>query len=449
MSTVSSTTSTTSTASTASTSSSSKITFSGLASGVDTASVVSSIIKAESAPITTMENKETYLKTELETYQEFNTLLESFASSLDKLNNASDLKSYTASNNGSDYFSITTNSLATEGTHSVKVSSLAQQQKDVSSDAIADTSTTTLTGELKIGDNTLSYDSTTLSDLVDKINAGDYGMTASAINDGTGAGYRLMLTADTAGTAVAITGTGSITLDTATNGHTVTGTKAHVVVDGVDYYGTSNTMTNAIKGASLNLLGESTAANNVTIKSDAETVIATQLQELVTAYNAINTSVKTITASDAALGRSMKSVQNGLKDYLTSKSLVSLGISSDWQTGALSFDSSTCSTAYTAGSDAVKVALVGDDTNTGIMTRLNTYLTDQLDSSSGFLVTKKSSINKETARLDDSIAAFKTRMEKRQTTLETQFTAMETMVSSLNSQSTYLTNFFKTYNTSS
>jgi len=221
------------------------------------------------------------------------------------------------------------------------------------------------------------------------------------------------------------------------------------VVDGVDYYGTSNTMTNAIKGASLDLLGESTAANNVTIKSDAETVIATQLQELVTAYNAINTSIKTISTSDAALGRSLKSVQNGLKDYLTSKSLVSLGISSDWQTGALSFDSSTCSTAYTAGSDAVKVALVGDDTNTGIMTRLNTYLTDQLDSSSGLLVTKKSSIDKETARLDDSIAAFKTRMEKRQTTLEAQFTAMETMVSSLNSQSTYLTNFFKTYNTSS
>ena len=98
----------------------------------------------------------------------------------------------------------------------------------------------------------------------------------------------------------------------------------------------------------------STSAKSVSIKSDAESVIATQLQELVTAYNAINTSIKTISASDSTLANSMKSVQNSLKNYLTSKSLVSLGISSDWEAGALSFDSATCSTAYTADSQRLR-----------------------------------------------------------------------------------------------
>jgi flagellar hook-associated protein 2 len=39
-----------------------------------------------------------------------------------------------------------------------------------------------------------------------------------------------------------------------------------------------------------------------------------------------------------------------------------------------------------------------------------------------------------------------TRLEKRRATLESQFAAMETLVSSLNSQGDYLTSFFESYN---
>jgi len=40
------------------------VTFSGLASGIDTASIIESLIEIESAPITTMENTQTYLETQ-------------------------------------------------------------------------------------------------------------------------------------------------------------------------------------------------------------------------------------------------------------------------------------------------------------------------------------------------------------------------------------------------
>jgi flagellar hook-associated protein 2 len=436
--------------STVSSTSTGTVTFSGLASGIDTASIVESLITIEKAPITTMENTQTYLETKLDTYTEFNTLLDSFYASVAGLNSEDDLNSFEVTNTGSDYFSVSTTSLADAGNYSVEVVSLAQQQKDVSTNYIADTDSTSLSGALQIGDKTLDYDSVTLSDLVDQINDGDYGVTASVINDGTGSGYRLMLAADTAGEELEITGTGSIELDTATDGHKVDGTKAHLIVDGIDYYSASNTVTSAINGATITLLAESEdGADNVKIASDAESVISTQVQEMVEAYNAVNTYIDTIYDSDPTLANSMKTVQRSLRNYLTSDTFINLGVSSDWETGALTFDSDAFSDAYDDDADAIKTALFGDDDNEGIMSRLDEYLTEQLDSATGFLVTKKTSIDKQTSDLEDKITAMETRLEKRQATLEAQFSAMETLVSSLNSQGDYLTSFFEDYNSSS
>ncbi|WP_028580554.1 flagellar filament capping protein FliD [Desulfogranum japonicum] len=431
------------------------ITFSGLASGIDTASIVESIIEVESAPIETMESKQEYLETKLDAYTEFNTLLETFYSSALALNDESDLNTYDVTNNGSEYFSISTTSLANEGTYRVKVVSLAQQQKDISEDYIADTDTTLLTGELQIGEKTLTYENVTFDELVEMINEGDYGVSATIVDDGAededgeAKGYRLMLTADTSGEAIELAGTGSITFDTDTNGHTIEGTQAHVVVDGVDYYASSNTMTNAIKGASITLMGESDSASNVKIESDIESNITTQLEELISAYNAINTYVDTIYDSDSTLANSMKTIQRSLRSYLTSSDLVSMGVESDWETGELSLDTNTLSEAYEADSEGVIAALIGDDENDGIMTRLNDFMDDQLDSGTGFLANKENSIDAEMERLDERIEAMEIRLEKRQETLQAQFSAMETLISSLNSQADYLTNFFEDYSSSS
>jgi flagellar hook-associated protein 2 len=142
-------------------------------------------------------------------------------------------------------------------------------------------------------------------------------------------------------------------------------------------------------------------------------------------------------------------VQRSLKNYLTTSGLVSFGVASDWQTGELSFDSDTFATAYAADPDGVKIALLGDGDSDGIMNRLDDYLSDQLNATTGFMITKNTSLEKQMSRLDDSISAMETRLEKRQELLEAQFSAMETLMSSLNSQGDYLTSFFESYNASS
>lgn len=432
-----------------STSSSGTVSFSGLASGIDTDSIVDSLIEVESAPKTLLEDKVTYLETKKETYEEFNILLETFYNSALGLNSRNDVKSFTVNNSGSSYFSLTTTSLASSGSHSVKVVSLAQQQKDISTNYVADTDTTTLSGTLQIGAETISYTEATLADLVSQVNKGDYGVTASLVNDGSGSGYRLMFTADTAGVTFDIVGTGDVTMDTATDGHTVAGSKAEVIIDGVSYYSATNTLTSAIKGATLTLIDISDGkSSKVSLESSAEETISSKLQELVDGYNAINEFVDTISASDPTLANSMKSVQRSLRSMLTSSTMVHLGIATDWSTGAMSFDSDAFSEAYAADAEGVLQNLFGDDDSDGIMTRLDAYMTEQMSASSGFLATKQTRIDADIDRLEDSIDAMELRLEKRRELLEAQFSAMEELISSLNSTGDYITSFFESYNKS-
>lgn len=434
---------------TISSTSSGTVSFSGLASGIDTDSIVDSLIEVESAPKTLLEDKITYLETKQSTYEEFNTLLEAFYDTTLGLNNTNDINTFEVTNAGSSYFSISTTSLTEAGSYSVEVISLAQQQKDISTNYITDTDTTTLSGELQIGEETISYSDISLEDLVTQINEGDYGVTASMVNDGSGSGYRLMFTADTAGEAIEIIGTGDVTLDTSTSGHTVEGSKAEVEVDGVTYYSSSNTITTAIKGATITLNDTSDGnSSKVSIESSAEETILTKMQEMVDAYNAINEYVDTIYDSDPTLANTMKNVQRSLRNYLTGSELVNLGISTDWETGDLELDSDVFSEAYEADSQGVIFNLFGDDDTDGILVRLDDYLSEQTNSSSGFLATKEERIDAETSRLEDAIAAMETRLEKRRETLEAQFAVMEELVSSLNSTGDYLTSFFEDYSSS-
>ncbi|MBM9616341.1 flagellar filament capping protein FliD [Desulfobulbus rhabdoformis] len=434
------------------------VSFSGLASGIDTDSIIESIIEVESAPKTLLEDKIEYLEAQQETYDDFNTLLDEFYNTALGLNSENDIKSFEVSNSGESYFSVSTSSLSSEGSYSVEVVSLAQQQKDVSTSYIEDTDSTSITGSFTLSDDDESTEDVvieyegTLEDVVSMINDGDYGLTAEIINDGSGDGYRLMLKADTAGEEIDIVSNveGDIQIDTVTNGHTVDASNAEVKVDGVTYYSSSNTLTSAIKGATLTLndISDGTTSK-VSIESSAEDEIISKMEELVDAYNAIDEYVDTVYASDSTLGNSLKTVQRSLRNYLTSDALVNAGIETDWETGELTFDTDVFSEAYEADTEGMITSLFGDDDNEGIMTTLDDYLTELMSSSEGFLATKTDKIDEETERLEDSITAMETRLEKRQELLETQFAAMEELISSLNSTGDYLTSFFEDYNSSS
>lgn len=421
------------------------ITFSGLATGLETADIIDSLIEVESAPITTMEEKIEYLETKQETFEEFDSLINTLSYELADFNTEGDLYSFDVSNTGESDFTVEASSIATEGSYSVEVVSLASRQKDVASESFDDVDTTLLSGEITIGESTISYEGVTLTELAKIINEEELGISASVIDQGN-ENYRLMFTADTAGEDVEIIGTGDVTIDTETDGHTVNGSLAQITIDGIDYYSDSNTITDSTNGLTYTLIDVSEdGAETVTVNNDTEAAMAEKVQAIVDAYNAINTYISTIYEADSSMANEMKFVSRKIKDYLTEDVFVKLGVSSDWETGELEFDSTVLSEAYEEDAEGVMLSLFGDDDNTGLMTIIDDYVATQTNSSTGFLATKNDTIDTKIDRLDEAIERMETRLEARRETLEAQFTAMETIVASLNSTGDYLTSFFESY----
>lgn len=433
----------------------STITFSGLATGLDTESIVSSLMEVEHAPVDALESNIEYLESQNETYVSFEEILSSLNSAIGALDSVSEFNSFEATASNDSCVTATASSYTKAGTYSLEIVSLAQQQKDVSAEGFSSSTDESLSGEITVGDITMTYEDMSLATLADQINEAETGVTASIVNDGTSAGLRLVLTADDAETTPKIVATGSITIDTETNGHTQNGSMAHVVVDGLDIYSANNTLTNAIYGVTLNLVGvtDDDETAYITVKADTSS-IAENVSEFVSTYNEMLTFIDEINDADSITGGKFRPLERKMQDLLstivsgssTYNSLASLGFETDSKTGELSYDASILSDALQNNLADVQNLFVGGSDNSGVAKQLSSYLEEQL-SSSGFISTKTENNEAKIARLEEDIESMETRLEKREETLNAQFSALETLVSTLNTQADFIESFFETYNT--
>jgi flagellar hook-associated protein 2 len=180
---------------------------------------------------------------------------------------------------------------ASAGSHTITVSQLAQTSSYASSEIGPDD---TLSGSLTINGQLIQIASgtnDTLSTLISWINAGDYGVTASAITDSDG-NEQLGLASTTSGTAGDISVDASQLTD-ATSGATVTfkpaqpGLDAEFSVDGLPTQtSSSNTITDAIQGVTMQLLSLSSSPVQVEITNDNSDV-ESAVSSFVSAYNTV------------------------------------------------------------------------------------------------------------------------------------------------------------------
>lgn len=424
----------------------STITFSGLASGLDTDSIVESLMEIEREPIDTLEAEIEYFESETSAYGEFETLLSNLQSSVAMMDTVDELSNYSATLSDSSLFTATASSSAAAGGYHVEVISLAEAQKDVSAEGFSDSDTELLSGSLTIGETDIEYSDVTLQELVTMINAEDTGITAGVINDGTEAGYRLTLRADEAGVTTGISGTGSISIDTTTNGHTYSASQAHIVVDNVDIYSNSNTVTSAIEGVTLELYGaESGSEITMTVATDTEE-ITSAINSFVSSFNAITQWITDQDENGWANDSSIVGAKRKLQNFLTTTvsasesftTLVQLGFSTDYQTGQISVDSDTLEAALTSDLDGVLSLFAGNDDADGIADNFYDYLDSETDSTDGILARRTDANDAIIDRTNDRIEIMEMRLEKREETLRAQYTALETLISEMNSQSSYL-----------
>ena len=80
--------------------------------------------------------------------------------------------------------------------------------------------------------------------------------------------------------------------------------------------------------------------------------------------------------------------------------------------------------------------LAGEDSVDGIMKKFNSTLLEMTSTSSGMYAEKQDRYDTAIRRLDAQISRTEPIIEKREATLRAQFSAMELLVSNMNSQST-------------
>ncbi|HCT98675.1 MAG TPA: hypothetical protein DF614_00940 [Methylococcaceae bacterium] len=251
---------------------------------------------------------------------------------------------------------------------------------------------------------------------------------------------------------VADTATPSNYVSTITASNFTTTDAANASEGGLSITRKSNTMTDAIPGATLTLVAAGTA--EVKASFDNSTVSAS-INNLANAYNTLNDTLKQLTAYDSPgsanngplLGNNtVQAILSQVKLALTSKvasasgeynSLSQLGFSFD-KKGALAVDSTLLDAALSA--DLTSVGNVFNSTN-GVATQLNTKIKQYLDAK-GTISTQQDSLNSQLKQLTVDKAAVQTRLDASQKALTAQFNAMDAAVSQFKSTGTFLTQTF-------
>lgn len=429
------------------------ISFSGLASGLDTASIVDKLVAAEKAQATTLASKQSDISTQKSIVSTLSSALSSFVTAVRAMDQDSEVRPRTAVVSDSKV-GVVVGATAATGTHSFRVKQLATTQVTSSKTFATSGAGVAGTGGLSItvGGTTksVSWDATdTLDSIASKINDASAGVSASVLHDGST--YRLVVTANNTGTAAAATfadsGSGLALSDPANL--KVPPKDAIVAIDGIDVTRGKNVITDALTGVTLTLNAEhatTDAASTGSIALDQK-ALTDKVKAIVSAYNSVNAALHnqldytgTKKGTNTLFGDSaLRQLQGSLSSVMSSEygggTLGALGLTRD-KTGTLTLDETKLTAAIAADSNAVSKVFVSGGFAAAVGTLGDTYT----QTSTGIFATKTQSLTDRSTALQKQIDRINTNADALQTRLEAQFTALEKAMSTLQSQSAYLTN---------
>lgn len=429
---------------------------SGLSSGLNTADIIDQLMQLEAVPQTRLKTQQTAEQAIQAALRSLNTntsLLGSKAETLAKPATWQTLKG-TATGAG---VSVAVTAAASASSFSVTVDRLAKTHQvaftnaAALSDVVAGSSVKLTTNDGTVHD--ISTGGGTLTEVAAAINAKSSVTSVSAttvkVADGS---YKLLTESTTTGAATSFTltnGDGSGLL----GGSTVRAGEDAQISLGVGITATSstNTFTDITPGVTLTLATSATVGSAVSIKvAQDPTSVSSAVSDLVDQVNQLLTTIDTQTATKsetAAAGvlvgdPTARTLRNQLLETVFggTGSLASLGIQTD-RYGKLVFNAETFKTAYAAdpAGVAAKFTTGATPADTGGWAARVAAVAKTASSPTGGTIT--ASINGHAtsiARLDKSITDWDDRLTMRRTSLERQYTALETALSTLQSQSTWL-----------
>jgi flagellar hook-associated protein 2 len=421
------------------------VSFSGLGSGIDTASIISALMSLERMPIDRIEAEKTRVKARQGVVQEINGLLGKLRDAAAAMYAPDALSGKTAKSADDTVATAGVEASAAKGTYNVTVTSLAQAHTTASTAGPPLVAGESL--DITVGGDTVTVaveSGDTLQDFADRINGtADVGASASVVND------KLVLISKTSGTGGAITlgGSAAAGFGFAT---TQSGLDAAATINGLAVTSSGNTIENAINGVSLTL--SKVGSTTITVGDDTAAA-QKQAQAFVDAYNALISNINAATRYDAAtktagtlqgdqtitsLGAQLRGIAGSAVSGLGGAydSLAQIGIKGSRE-GTLTLDAAAFQAALAADPDAVREVFGRDDDDgvvgatDGIARQLKSFAATF---STDILSARLTGYTTSLGRLDDKIADLEVIMDLKEQRLRAQFTAMEKAVAQFQSQ---------------
>lgn len=286
----------------------------------------------------------------------------------------------------------------------------------------------------------------TLSDLIEKINDADVGLTAAIFDDGSASPIHLSLLNSQTGraSAWAIDGTGlglqfsevSAAQDAIVAVGQGSGIGSLVVSSA------TNVVDDAVPGVRVTLSGTSETPVSVTVKQDVASITA-KIKAFVDQYNKLvdkldkydNYNVDTDTRSTLFGSSQTRRAKNDLSRLLSGRftgsaiqSLGALGFGFD-DTGKLQFDESEFNAAYADDPEAVETLFT--DENTGFGKRLDDVIDSLAAAGNSVFINATVTMQAKAEDLTDRIAVLNARLEIQKQRLLNQFYTLETTISKM------------------
>lgn len=427
----------------------------GIGSGLDAESLVTQLMAIERQPITQLNTKESGIKAKLSAYGTLRSTIDSLKTAADVLGDANKLSAFKATPVDTTIATATANGSAAAGSYSIHVIRLATTEKQGSATNFTGSSDTLGAGTLAITvggtttNVTLTSASATLADVRDAINSSTAGVTANIITGD--AGTKLVLSAKDSGKNISIIATDDNLGDSGDFAKLSTfnliGTaaqSAQVEIDGVLVTSNSNTVTNVLGGLTLTLAKEGTTT--LTVARDSSTV-KTAVDNFIKAYNDLQTQAKTLTQYDAATKTAstltgdtlVRNIQSQLYETISQIPSGIAGVYSRLSDLGISIQS-----GGKLALDASKLQKAIDTNFDGVVSVLTAYgsafesKTTQMTATSGMLTGKTDSLNSFLRDISNRRTALEQRMEMIEKRYRAQFTALDTLVSSMKTTSNYL-----------
>ena len=446
------------------------ITIGGLATGLDTNSIVTQLVALErQRGIGSLQTQKTDADSRRIALQTFNGKVAAFLTAVNKLKHPSDVLIPKVTSSDESVLTAKASSGAPSGSTEITVNNLARPAIATSANGKASATATVATGSgtfaFRIGATgpvqTIAVDATTtLAGLAAAINATDAGVVSSVVNVGTAGSpdYRLRVASKEPGVDQAVN---IITDDTTLGiGVSQTALDASFNVSGFPDPLTraNNSVSDVIPGVTFELTAKGGPVS-VTVGNDADAVAA-QVDTVVKAFNDIVTFVagesevtqdttsadRKVSLGPLALDSTVRGVLDSLRRLISSpvdgtserySVLAQLGVTTA-RDGTLAFNQTTFRAELAANRADVAALFGGSGTAPGVADRLSDYLT-AVTQSGGLIDVHNTAVGDEIGSLEERIAAGQRNLDSFESNLRAQFASLEVLVNGLKSQSGFLT----------